>query len=97
MSKHAIEQTPAYENPFHSGDRIRKAREHIGQDRQTFAATVGLHRDTLAKYEDGGKAKRSALISIAWATGTRLEWLEDGVLPWLATDAPGPEVPTPAV
>lgn len=47
------------EQPFHLGDRIRKAREHVDMDRQTFAETVGIHRDTLAKYEETGKAKRS--------------------------------------
>lgn len=77
---------PAPEQPFHMGDRIRKARELTGQDRQTFAETVGIHRDTLAKYEETGKAKRSALISIAWATPVRLEWLESGMLPWLKSD-----------
>lgn len=71
------------EQPFHMGDRIRKAREHVGQDRQTFAETIGIHRDTLAKYEETGKAKKATLISIAWNTPVRLEWLETGELPWL--------------
>ena len=62
---------------------MRKAREYVGQDRQTFAETIGIHRDTLAKYEETGKAKRSTLISVAWATPVRLEWLESGALPWL--------------
>lgn len=74
------------EQPFHLGDRIRKARETTGQDRQTFAETVGIHRDTLAKYEDTGVAKRSALISVAWASGVRLQWLESGALPWRDVD-----------
>lgn len=75
------------EQPFHAGDRIRKARELLGQDRQTFAETVGIHRDTLAKYEDQGTAKRSTLIAVSWATPVRLEWLETGELPWRKTDS----------
>lgn len=79
--------TPApVEQPFHLGDRIRKAREHAGYDRQTFAELVGIHRDTLAKYEETGRAKRSALISVAWNSRVRLEWLETGALPWLEGD-----------
>jgi DNA-binding XRE family transcriptional regulator len=70
------------DEPFHLGHRIRRAREAVNQDIQTFAETVGIHRDTLAKYEQTGVAKRAALISIAWATPARLEWLETGELPW---------------
>lgn len=76
------QSTARHEDPFHVGHRIRRAREAVGQDRQTFAETIGVHRDTLAKYEDTGKVKRSALISIQWATPARLEWLETGELPW---------------
>ena len=80
------------EQPFHMGDRIRKAREHVGMDRQTFAESIGIHRDTLAKYEETGRAKKSALISIAWNTQVRLEWLEYGALPWLNDEnAPTPK------
>lgn len=87
-------RTPApAEQPFHMGDRIRKAREHVGMDRQTFAETIGIHRDTLAKYEETGRAKKSALISVAWNTPVRLEWLESGALPWLKEDD---DAPTPA-
>lgn len=81
------------EQPFHMGDRIRKAREHVGMDRQTFAELIGVHRETLAKYEETGKAKKSALISVAWNTPIRLEWLESGALPWLKD----PEGSTPNV
>lgn len=83
MRAHAEAATAGHAQPFHVGDRIRKAREHIGQDRQTFAETVGIHRDTLAKYEETGKARRIALVSIGLASGVRLEWLETGMLPWL--------------
>ena len=83
--------------PFHAGDRIRKAREYVGQDRQSFAETIGVHRDTLAKYEETGKAKRSTLISVAWATPVRLEWLESGELPWLKVGLGGIEPPASTV
>ena len=86
---------PQYDQPFHAGDRIRKARELIGEDRQTFAETIGVHRDTLAKYEETGTAKRTALISIAWNTPVRLEWLETGELPWLKSDLP--DSPRPVI
>ncbi len=83
--------------PFHVGDRIRKARECVDQDRQTFAETIGIHRDTLAKYEETGKAKRSILISVAWNTPVRLEWLESGELPWLKVGLGGVEPPASTV
>ena len=71
-------------NPFHMGDRIRKARELCDMDRQTFAELIGIHRQTLQKYEETGqKVKRAMLISVAWNTPVRLEWLESGELPWL--------------
>lgn len=71
------------QQPFHIGDRMRKARESAGFDRQRFAATVGIHRDTIMRNEEGRtKPKRSTLIAVAWATGVRLEWLESGQLPW---------------
>lgn len=71
-------------DPFHMGDRIRKAREHTGMDRQEFAHAVGIHRETLSKYENTGHGvKRPAMLSIAMSSGVRLEWLETGELPWL--------------
>lgn len=91
--KHETQET----QPFHAGDRIRKAREYIDQDRQTFAETIGIHRDTLAKYEETGKAKRSVLISVAWNTPVSLEWLESGELPWLKVGPGGLEPPTSTV
>lgn len=71
-------------DPFHKGDRIRKARERTGMNRQDFASAVGIHRATLGKYEDTGEGvKRPAMLSIALASGVRLEWLESGELPWV--------------
>lgn len=89
MSKTATSSTEYDAQPFHAGDRIRKAREYVNQDRQTFAETVGIHRDTLAKYEETGKAKRPVLLAVAMATGVRQEWLETGELPWLRMDPNG--------
>jgi hypothetical protein len=81
------------ENPFHTGDRIRKARElaGFGTSRKTeFADLLGVDRGSLAKYEDGGKVKRSVLISIAWNTPVNLDWLETGHGPVLK-GGEGPE------
>ena len=64
---------------------------------QTFAEKVGIHRDTLAKYEETGGAKRAALISIAWNTPVRLEWLETGELPYLKVGLEGFEPPASTV
>ena len=97
MSTNTARDNQGMTQPFHMGDRIRKARELVNQDRQTFAETIGIHRDTLAKYEDTGKAKRSALISIAWSTPVRLEWLETGELPFLKVGPAGIEPTTSTV
>lgn len=77
----------AEEQPFHMGWRIRLAREYIGQDISTFAETIGVHRETLSKYETTGAVKPIVLRAIALSTGARLEWLQTGQLPWLREDA----------
>lgn len=66
--------------PFHMGDRIRKAREFAGfRDVRAFSEATGLDRGSLGRYEATGKVpRRSALIAIAWHTPVRLEWLETG-------------------
>lgn len=80
-------------DPFHMGDRIRKARDHVGMNRQDFANAVGIHRATLGKYEDTGEGvKHPALLSIAVATGVRLKWLETGELPWLNDEPSAPDL-----
>jgi DNA-binding XRE family transcriptional regulator len=87
MANQAEAQPQFQEQPFHTGDRMRKARERTGMDIQTFAEKVGINRGTLAKYETTGAAKRTALIAVSMATGARLEWLQTGELPWLRDDA----------
>lgn len=93
LKKNATEPEPS--QPFHTGDRVRKARELVGEDRLTFAETIGVHRETLARYEESGKVKRSVLIAIAWHTPVRLEWLETGELPWLKSEEEDPSPTEP--
>lgn len=77
---------------FTRGDRLRKARELAGYDRQQFAALIGIHRESLAKYESDRQAPRPPVLS-AWAlaTGVDLAWLRDGT----TTRPAGPDVSEP--
>lgn len=61
------------------GDRLRKAREITGLDRQAFAADLEISRNTLAKYETGDAVPPRTLL-LAWAmrTGVSVEWLTGG-------------------
>lgn len=70
---------------FTLGDRLRKARELTGYDRQQFAAVIGVHRESVAKYETGRQTPRQPVLA-AWslATGVDLTWLRNG-------QTPGPE------
>ena len=76
--------------PFHMGDRIRKARELAGyMDLRSFATATELDRGALGRYEATGNVpRRSTLITIAWHTPVRLEWLETGKGPVLKDGAP---------
>lgn len=71
---------------FTMGDRLRKARELTGLDRKQFAETIGIHRDSVAKYEAEGCTRKPVLESWARHTHVRIEWLENG-------DAPQPSGP----
>lgn len=61
---------PIHEFPeFHLGDRIRKARELKGYNRQDFAKLIGVDRGTLTKYETTGEEPRPYILAaIAAAT-----------------------------
>lgn len=71
-------QPNATEQPWHIGDRIRKIREMCGyrDNRSGFADLLGIHRDSLAKYErNSGAPKKAVINSIELATGARPEWI----------------------
>lgn len=79
--------------PFHQGDRIRKARELAGfSDTTSFAQHAGIDRGALKRYEATGRVpRRSTLIAIAWFTPVRLEWIETGNGPVYKDDGDGGE------
>ncbi len=69
---------------FHTGDRLRKAREHTGMDRKTFAGALGCARDTVTAYEqwtDLKAPRESTLRQWSMATGVSLHWLKTGEQP----------------
>lgn len=80
MSAETSPRPLADADAFHTGDRIRKARELAGfPEIKDFAAATGLDRGALGRYESTGIVpRRGTLISIAMATRTREEWLESG-------------------
>jgi transcriptional regulator with XRE-family HTH domain len=72
---------------FTIGDRLRKAREMAGFDKLQFAEELGIHRDTIARYEAGTAGyKKMVLMAWASATGVELDWIKgevdgDGIRP----------------
>lgn len=61
---------------FTLGDRLRKAREYSGLEMQDLAAEIDIHRQTVARYENGAvKPKRHVLLSWSLATGVDLDWI----------------------
>ena len=62
---------------FTLGDRLRKAREISGLEMQDLAASIDIHRQTVARYESGAaKPKRHVLLSWSVATGVDLDWIQ---------------------
>lgn len=68
---------------FGLSDRLRKAREEAGiHEKQEFADLVGIHRDSVARYEAGKSVpRRPVLAAWAMATGVDLDWLTNGETP----------------
>lgn len=67
---------------FTLGDRLRKARELTGLDRKQFAEHIGIHRDSIAKYETDRTRPRPPILA-AWSMATHvdLEWIRGGAGP----------------
>lgn len=67
---------------FSVRDRLRKARELTGLDRQDFAAEIDVSRNTVTNYEMGHTTPKRLVLK-AWAlrTGVPLVWLETGIAP----------------
>lgn len=67
---------------FIVGDRLRKARELSGLEKNAFAARIGIHRDTVAKYESSETPPRLPVLK-AWsdATGVDIDWILAGETP----------------
>jgi transcriptional regulator with XRE-family HTH domain len=63
---------------FTRGDRLRKAREIMGLDRSQFADLIGIHRDSVARYEKGTKVRPIVLRAWSEVTGVDRAWLEHG-------------------
>lgn len=65
-----------------TGMRCMIARLHAGLEQADLAALTGLSRNTISNYEkDKVSPRRAGLISIAFATGVDLGWLETGETP----------------
>lgn len=64
------------------GTRVLIARTHAGLEQQELSDLTGLSRGTIGNYEKGRvKPRRAGLISISFATGVDLGWLETGKTP----------------
>ena len=62
---------------FTLGDRMRKAREAAGFDKVQMAALIGIHRDSVTRYECGTvRPKFPILAAWALASGVTIEWIE---------------------
>ena len=69
-------------------DRFRKARESADMSQDELAKLVGMSRSGIAKIEQGKtEPRRTTLISVSFATGVSLDWLENGETP--TGDNPG--------
>ena len=73
-------QTVAFVPVFTVGDRLRKAREHLGMSQAEFALLTGISRRSISSYESGeAHPKRPVLFTWAAHTGVSMQWIETGV------------------
>lgn len=79
---------------FTLGDRLRKARELAGLTQTQLAASLGIGRRSVSRYEDGDKEpKRGVVMAWSMATGVPLVWLQSGQLPTM-NDGGTRDIPT---
>lgn len=59
------------------GDRLRKAREHAGLTQSAAARTLGVSRQSVARYESGDRQPPLPVV-MAWALvmGVDMAWLQ---------------------
>jgi transcriptional regulator with XRE-family HTH domain len=68
------------------GDRLRKAREHVGLTQVELAAGIGISRASVVNYETGRfEPGRPVLLSWALRCGVDYEWLAGRPHPGLST------------
>lgn len=65
---------------FTAADKFRKAREITGMNIEDFAEHIGVHRNTVAKYESEQCAGRKRSTVRLWAVGSGVSyaWLDNG-------------------
>jgi transcriptional regulator with XRE-family HTH domain len=65
---------------FSFGDRLRKARELAGFDRTELGEALGIHRQTIARYE-ADQARPTSSVVVVWGLITQvdLSWIQTGV------------------
>ena len=66
------------------GRRLRDAREDTGMSQAEFAATTGISRRTITRYEqssDVAEMRLPNLLAWSFATGVPLVWLQTGEVP----------------
>lgn len=79
---------PGFVPEITMGVRLRLSRETTGLDRSAFAERIGIHRDSLAKYETDRAVPRPPVLG-AWALATGVD------LGWIRTGVPTDPSPTP--
>lgn len=65
---------------FSFGDRLRKARELAGYDRTELGEALGIHRQTISRYEnDEATPTQSVIVVWGLITQVDLAWIQTGV------------------
>lgn len=92
MAEHAL---PIEAFTLSTGERLRKAREHVGLTQGEIALRLRIDRKTVNNYEHGRTPVPVAYFyALAEITGYPRQWLEAGEVPVLG-DPPAVEIVTP--
>ncbi len=62
-------------------DRLRKAREHAGLTSTELADRLGVHRNSVVNWENGGGKRgvpRTVILAYSAETGIDPDWIEHG-------------------